>query len=80
MARTGLCIVLHLVIAFAVLPVNAAEPTLRIEGVAGRDGVAKPALNLSAADLAAMPRVTATVKGRDGKEHTSMKGYCWPMS
>jgi DMSO/TMAO reductase YedYZ molybdopterin-dependent catalytic subunit len=48
----------------------AADPALRIEGVAGRDGVAKPALNLSLADIAAMPHTTLKGKTHDGKEHT----------
>ncbi|HEX3744271.1 MAG TPA: molybdopterin-dependent oxidoreductase [Bryobacteraceae bacterium] len=48
----------------------AAEPALRIEGIAGRDGVAKPALTLSLADIAAMPRTTVQGKAHDGKEHT----------
>lgn len=48
----------------------AADPALRIEGVAGRDGVSKPALQLTLADLAAMPRVTLQGKTHDGKEHS----------
>lgn len=46
----------------------AAEPALRVSGVAGRDGVAKPALALSMADLAGMPRTSERVRGRDGQE------------
>jgi hypothetical protein len=48
----------------------AADPALRIEGVAGRDGVAKPALQLSLADIAAMPHISLKAKTHDGKEHT----------
>ena len=48
----------------------AADPALRVEGMAGRDGVLKPALQLSLADIAAMPRVTVQAKTHDGKEHT----------
>lgn len=48
----------------------AADPALRIAGVAGRDGVAKPALELSLADIAAMPRTTLPGKTHDGKDHT----------
>jgi DMSO/TMAO reductase YedYZ molybdopterin-dependent catalytic subunit len=47
----------------------AAEPALRIDGVAGRDGIAKPATQLSLSDLQSMPRAKARVKMRDGKEH-----------
>jgi hypothetical protein len=47
----------------------AADPILRIEGISGRDGVARPAMNLSLADLEAMPRVTLKGKTHDGKEH-----------
>ena len=52
----------------AVVPLPAAEPVLRIEGASGRDGVVKAALVFSIEDLAAMPRVTAKVRGRDNKE------------
>ena len=38
-------------------------------GTAGRDGVVKPALDLTRADLAAMPRTTVSGKTHDGKEH-----------
>jgi DMSO/TMAO reductase YedYZ molybdopterin-dependent catalytic subunit len=48
----------------------AADPALRIDGVAGRDGVVKPALQLTLPDIAAMPRTTLTGKTHDGKEHT----------
>jgi hypothetical protein len=47
---------------------QAAEPAFRVEGVAGRDGVAKAPLVLSLADLASMPRTTERIRGRDGKE------------
>ena len=48
----------------------AAGPALRIEGVAGRDGVAKPALQLSLGDIAALPRTSLKAKTHDGNEHT----------
>jgi hypothetical protein len=57
-------------LAIVVAAAFAAEPALRIAGVAGRDGVPKPATQLSLSDLQAMPRAKATVKMRDGKEHT----------
>jgi len=47
----------------------AAGPALRIEGVSGRDGVARPTLELTLADLAGMPRTTVSGKTHDGKEH-----------
>jgi hypothetical protein len=47
----------------------AADPALRIEGVTGRDGVPKPALQFTLADLAAMPRVSVQGKTHDGKDH-----------
>jgi hypothetical protein len=49
----------------------AAGPALRIEGIAGRDGVAKAAQEYTLADLAAMPRTTVQAKtSHDGKDHT----------
>jgi hypothetical protein len=59
--------VLLLLLATAVF---AADPALRIAGVAGRDGVAKPETLLTASDLQAMPRVKLQAKTHDGKEHT----------
>jgi DMSO/TMAO reductase YedYZ molybdopterin-dependent catalytic subunit len=47
----------------------AADPVLRIEGIAGHDGVVKAPLQISLADLQAMPRVTVRAKTHDGKEH-----------
>ena len=47
----------------------AAGPALRIEGISGRDGVAKPALQLTLAEIAAMPRTSVSGKTHDGKEH-----------
>ena len=41
----------------------AADVVLTIDGVSGRDGVAKPALELRLADLAAMPRTTLQMTG-----------------
>ena len=52
----------------AVLP--AADPALRVEGVAGRDGVSKPPLALSLADLSAMPRTKVQARTHDNQEHT----------
>jgi hypothetical protein len=46
-----------------------ADPALRIEGISGRDGVAKPALQLTLAEIAAMPRTAVSGKTHDGKEH-----------
>lgn len=57
------------VLLFLATAAIAADPALRIEGIAGRDGVPKPALQLTLADLAAMPRVTLQGKTQDGKEH-----------
>jgi hypothetical protein len=47
---------------------HAQEAALRIEGVSTRDGIPKPAIILTDADLSAMPRSTARVLSRDGKE------------
>jgi DMSO/TMAO reductase YedYZ molybdopterin-dependent catalytic subunit len=47
----------------------AADPALRIEGIAGRDGILKPPVLLSLADLQAMPRVQLQAKTQDGKPH-----------
>ena len=47
----------------------AADIALTIDGVSGRDGVTKPALELRLADLAAMPRTTVRIT-LDGKSHT----------
>ena len=54
-----------LVIAAATV-LHGADFVLTVEGVSGPDGVPKPALQLTLADLAAMPRTTtsATVGGR----------------
>jgi hypothetical protein len=60
--------ILASLLALAAMPTPAADPALRIEGATGRDGVLKPALTLTMADLAAMPQTSARVKGRDGKE------------
>jgi len=49
---------------------SAAEPSLRIEGVAGRDGVVKPPLVLTLTDLAAMPRTKIQARTHDNQEHT----------
>jgi len=48
----------------------AADPALLLEGISGRDGVLKPTLELSLADIAVMPRTTVQAKTHDGKEHT----------
>jgi DMSO/TMAO reductase YedYZ molybdopterin-dependent catalytic subunit len=47
----------------------AADVALTIHGVSGRDGAARPALELSLADLAAMPRTTVQLTV-DAKPHT----------
>jgi DMSO/TMAO reductase YedYZ molybdopterin-dependent catalytic subunit len=48
----------------------ATDPALRIAGIAGRDGVPKPPLELTLADIAAMPRTSLPGKTHDGKDHT----------
>ncbi len=53
-----------------ILLLQAAEPSLRIEGVSGRDGVAKPPLTLTLSDLAAMPRAKVQVRTHDNQDHT----------
>lgn len=62
------------VLLFLAAAAFAADPALRIEGVAGRDGVARPALQLTLADIAAMPRVTLQGKTHDGKEQHTFEG------
>ncbi|HUB77162.1 MAG TPA: molybdopterin-dependent oxidoreductase [Bryobacteraceae bacterium] len=47
----------------------AAGPALRIEGTVGRDGVAKPALELTLADLAAMQRSSVGGRTPHGEMH-----------
>jgi len=49
---------------------GADSPVLRVEGAAGRDGVAAPPLALTLEDLGGMPHATARVRGRDGSERT----------
>lgn len=49
---------------------EAADAALRVSGVAGSDGVLKPAVELTLAELGKMPRAKARVRGRDGKERT----------
>ena len=61
---------LALCTALGTLCLQAAEPSLRIEGVSGRDGVVKLPLTLTLADLAAMPRVKVQVRTHDNKDHT----------
>jgi DMSO/TMAO reductase YedYZ molybdopterin-dependent catalytic subunit len=56
--------------ALALYSSGADSAVLRVEGAAGRDGVAKPALSLSLEDLTAMPHVAARVRTRDGTERT----------
>jgi DMSO/TMAO reductase YedYZ molybdopterin-dependent catalytic subunit len=55
----------------AILVVSAfgADPVLRIEGIAGHDGVPRAAFQVSLADLQSMPRVTLQAKTHDGKDH-----------
>lgn len=55
--------------AFAAL-LTAAEPSLRIEGVSGRDGVVKPPLTFTLTDLAAMPRTKIQARTHDNQEHS----------
>jgi DMSO/TMAO reductase YedYZ molybdopterin-dependent catalytic subunit len=55
-------------LAFAYM-LPAADVALTIHGVSGRDGAARPALELSLADLAAMPRTTVQLTV-DAKPHT----------
>lgn len=59
-----------LLVPLACLAAFAAEPALKIGGVTGRDGLSKPALQLSLDDFSAMPRTKVQVKMRDAKEHT----------
>jgi len=47
----------------------AADPVLRIEGIAGHDGVVKAPLQIALADLQTMPRISLRAKTHDGKEH-----------
>src|SRR5579872_4927521 len=63
--RAGITVALGIALSIAG---SSAEVTLRIEGVSGRDGVARPAMTLDLAALAAMPRSTARVRGHDGME------------
>jgi len=60
----------RLSVALLALAAFAADPALRIEGVSGRDGVARPPVALTLADLLAMPRVKLQARTQDGKEHT----------
>ena len=58
-----------LAVLFLASTLSAADVALTVEGVTGRDGVAKPALVLALSDFAALPRVTVQVTA-DGKSHT----------
>jgi hypothetical protein len=60
---------LRLCLPLLALAAFGADPALRIEAVAGRDGVTKPATVLTLSDLQSMPRVKLQAKTRDGKEH-----------
>jgi len=51
----------------SILP--AADIALTVDGVTGRDGAARPRLELSLTDLAAMPRTSVQLTV-DGKPHT----------
>src|SRR5262249_27102801 len=55
------------------------SPALHVEGATGRDGVARPPLSLSFADLANMPHVTARVNARDGTERTYEGVLLWEV-
>jgi hypothetical protein len=48
---------------------HAEEVALRVSGAAGRDGVARPPLALSLADLAGLEHASAKVRSHDGAEH-----------
>ncbi len=61
--------ILFLSAVASVSALRAADAALRVEGVAGGDGAARPALALSMADLAAMPRSHESMRGHDGKDH-----------
>jgi hypothetical protein len=61
--------ILILSAAAGVSALRAADAALWIEGVAGGDGAAKPALVLSLPDLVAMPRASESIRGHDGKDH-----------
>jgi hypothetical protein len=52
----------------ALVPAFAAD--IRIEGVAGRDGVAKPTLTITDAEFGQFPRAKVAARDRDGKAHT----------
>jgi len=59
------------VLALSVLAAAAfaADPALRLDGVAGRDGVALPPVLLSLAELQALPRTALQARTHDGTEH-----------
>jgi hypothetical protein len=48
----------------------AAEASLQVSGVAGRDGVTRPAVTFNAAALAALPRTKARVHENNGGDRT----------
>src|SRR5215471_3331829 len=57
-------------LALASCLLGADSPVLRVEGAAGRDGVAVAPLALTLEDLGGMPHATGRVRGRDGTERT----------
>ena len=61
---------LSFLLASALYLPGADSPVLRVEGAAGRDGVAKPPLTLTPEDLGNMSHATARVRTRDGAERT----------
>jgi DMSO/TMAO reductase YedYZ molybdopterin-dependent catalytic subunit len=48
---------------------RAQGPALRVSGAAGRDGVPRPPLALTLADLQTFEHVSARVRSHDGAEH-----------
>lgn len=53
---------LTLLVLLAGLPLAAGEISLQLSGIAGRDGVAKPAVTLNASAFAALPHAKITVE------------------
>jgi hypothetical protein len=48
---------------------HSEEVALQVSGAAGRDGVARPPLTLTLADLAGLDHVSVQVRAHDGAEH-----------
>src|SRR5690242_1009310 len=66
--RVGLCVVTALILAGLYAPAQTTGWTLKLSGVAGRDGVLKPETVFSAADFASLARIKTSVRSRDGKD------------